>query len=398
MNARRGAAMFAATLLFAGCTTVPEPAVPPQGAAFNQGQMSMETTAPEPSVSTTWTASPSIRPDPVDIYANDRPGMLSPVVKDLPTRVYVPNSGSSTLDEIDPTTMQIVRSFGVGKNPQHVVPSWDLKTLYVASDEGNSLTPIDPMTGDPGPAIPVDDPYNLYFTTDGASAIVVAERLERLDFRDPHTFALQRSLPVPCKGVDHLDFSADGSYLVASCEFAATLIKVRLTGPGSPSLEGAPLLLRPGAKPQDVKLSPDGSTLYVADMVGGGVWDVDGQSMAVRRFLTTGAGAHGLYVSRDSTSMFVTNRDAGSVSVLDFASREVRATWKIPGQASPDMGGISADGATLWLAGRRHGEIYAIDTTSGALKGRITVGKEPHGLSIYPQPGTYSLGHTGIFR
>ena len=74
--------------------------------------------------------------------------------------------------------------------PQHVVPAWDLKTLYVTNDRSNTLTPIDPATGHPGPTIPVDDPYNMYFTPDGKYAIVVAERLARLDFRDPHTFKL----------------------------------------------------------------------------------------------------------------------------------------------------------------------------------------------------------------
>ena len=50
----------------------------------------------------------------------------------------------------------------------------------------------------------------MYFTPDGRYAIVVAERLHRLDFRDAHTFKLHHSLHVPCSGVDHMDFSADG--------------------------------------------------------------------------------------------------------------------------------------------------------------------------------------------
>ncbi len=108
-------------------------------------------------------------------------------------------------DEIDPDTGKVLRHFATGKLPQHVVPSWELKILYVANDIGNSLTPIDPTTGEPGTPIPVDDPYNLYFTPDGGSAL----HLARLDFRDPQTFALQRSVPVPCKGVDHLDFGRD---------------------------------------------------------------------------------------------------------------------------------------------------------------------------------------------
>jgi len=383
-----------AALLLLGCERTP--------AAVPSANGEKATFAPDPGGPSDATvpppAPPVSAPPTVDVYANDRPGNLSPVVQGMPTRLYVPNSDDSTVDEIDPASGAAIRHFPTGKQPQHVVPAWDLKTLYVASDIGNSLTPIDPTTGEPGPAIPVDDPYNLYFTPDGASAIVVAERLGRLDFRDPHTFALQRSVPVPCKGVDHLDFSADASYLVASCEFAATVIKVRLDGPEGPRLDGSPLPLRRKAQPQDVKLSPDGTVFYVADMVSGGVWEVDGVGFKVLGFLPTGPGAHGLYISRDSASMYVSNRSAGSLSVVDLGTRAVRVTWKLPGRASPDMGGVSADGKTLWLAGRTSREIYGINTESGELTARIPVGRGPHGLCVYPQPGTYSLGHTGIFR
>jgi len=86
------------------------------------------------------------------------------------------------------------------------------------------------------------------------------------------------------------------------------------------------------------------------------------------------------------------------VSVLSFASQRVRTTWRLPGGASPDMGGVSADGRVLWLSGRYHAEVYAIDTRSGRLLARVPVGRGPHGLCVYPQPGRYSLGHTGVFR
>ncbi|HEX9234693.1 MAG TPA: hypothetical protein VF972_00255, partial [Actinomycetota bacterium] len=196
--------------------------------------------------------------DPHDVYAADRPGALSPVVKGFPSRIYVPNSDSDTVDVIDPATMTIVDHFGVGHQPQHVVPSYDLKMLYATNDLSNTLTPIDPATGKPGEAISVADPYNMYFTPDGKAAIVVAERLERLDFRDPHTFAMQDSLPVPCAGVDHMDFSADGTYLVASCEFAGSLIKVDVAQRKVVGMLGLPKHGKTLGKPQDVKLSPDG--------------------------------------------------------------------------------------------------------------------------------------------
>jgi len=332
--------------------------------------------------------------DPNDIYKADRANQLSPVVRGFRPLVYVPNSLSNTVDVIDPATYTVVEHFDVGALPQHVVPSWDLKTLYVTNDKGNSLTPIDPATGTPGTPIPVEDPYNMYFTPDGKYAIVVAERLQRLDFRDAHTFKLVRSLPVDCRGVDHIDFSANGRYLIASCEFSSRVLKVDVA---TQSVVGTVMLDGGNAKPQDVKLDPTGHTFYVADMNRGGVYTVDGAAFRVTGFIPTGRGAHGLYVSRDSKVLYVTNRDQGTISLLDFATNAVVATWVIPG-GSPDMGGISADGTKLWLSGRYSGVVYVIDTASGAVLHTIRVGSGPHGLCVYPQPGRYSLGHTGIFR
>jgi DNA-binding beta-propeller fold protein YncE len=61
------------------------------------------------------------------------------------------------------------------------------------------------------------------------------------------------------------------------------------------------------------------------------------------------------------------------------------------------MGNVSVDGKVLWLSGRFDDAVYAIDTTTGAVRS-VRVGKEPHGLAVWPQPGRYSLGHTGNMR
>jgi YVTN family beta-propeller protein len=321
--------------------------------------------------------------------------MLSPAVRHDPQLVYVPNSGSDTVDVIDQRTRKVVAHFPVGAEPQHVTPSWDLRTLWVGNDRGNSLTPIDPRTGRPGKAVSVTDPYNLYFTPNGRRAIVVAEAKARLDFRDPGTMRLRHSLKVPCRGVDHMDFSADGTYAIASCEFSGEVVKVSITGE---RVLGTLKLKSSMEMPQDVKLSPDGRVFYVADMMAGGVWLVDGARLRLLGFVRTGAGAHGLYASRDSRVLFVSNRGEGTISVLSFATRKPIAKWRLPGGGSPDMGGVSADGKVLWLSGRYNREVYAIDTRSGRLLARIPVGAGPHGLCVYPQPGRYSLGHTGVFR
>jgi DNA-binding beta-propeller fold protein YncE len=338
---------------------------------------------------------PAVASTTENVYAHDGANELTGAARLAKPLVYVPNTGSDTVDVIDPRTYRIVDHFAVGGLPQHVVPAWDLRTLYVTNDTGNSLTAIDPHTGKPGRTIPVADPYNMYFTPDGRDAIVVAERLHRLDFRDPHTFALRRSLDVPCRGVDHMDFSANGRYALASCEFSGQMVVVDVLGRrvvGTVDLpDGA------AGMPQDVKLSPDGRIYYVADMHANGVWEIDAHTYRVIRFQATGAGAHGLYPSRDAKDLYVSNRDAGTVSVLDFATRRIVHTWRIPG-GTPDMGGVSADGRVLWLSGRYRSEVYAISTRTGRLLARIHVGSGPHGLCVWPQPGRHSLGHTGILR
>jgi len=339
--------------------------------------------------------------DAQDVYAGARAGRMSPAVQGFPDRVYVPNSVSNTVDVIDPKTFKIIASFPVGNQPQHVVPSWDLKTLWVLNDLGDSLTKIDPATGEKKETIPIIDPYNMYYTPDGKFAIVVAEARRQLRFHDAQTMKLVESVPVPCRGVDHMDFSPDGRYLVASCEFSAQLLKVDVA---TRKVVGQLTLPNPKAMPQDVRLSPDGKIFYVADMMSSGIYEIDGNTMTRTGFIETGKGAHGLYFSRDSKFLYVSNRGISldraknGVSVIDTATRKVVAEWNIPGGGSPDMGGVSADGKVLWLSGRYDAEVYAFDTTDGHLLARIKVGKGPHGLCVYPQPGRYSLGHTGNMR
>lgn len=332
--------------------------------------------------------------DPQNLYLADAPNQMSPAVQGMPSYVYVPNSDSNTVSIIDPATYKVVRTVPVGDQPQHVVPSWDLQTLWVNNDLGNSLTPIDPRTGAFGAPVAVTDPYNLYFTPDGKSAVVMAEAQREIFFRDPHTMAVQDVLHVPCAGVNHADFAPDGSYFIASCEFSGQLLKVNTT---THQLLGV-IDLRNGSMPQDVKISPDGSAWYIADMAANGLWTLDGDDFKLTGFLPTGLGAHGLYVSRDAKSMYVSNRGEGSISVFNFATRAVEQKWQIPGGGSPDMGGLSADGTVLWLSGRYNSEVYAISTADGHLIAKIPVGDGPHGLCVYPQPGRYSVGHTGVFR
>jgi DNA-binding beta-propeller fold protein YncE len=343
------------------------------------------------------------------------------VANDL-NRVYVPSGISNTVTIIDPVTRKIVGSFTSEGTPQHIVPSYDLRTLWILNNKGDTVVPIAAHTGRVGHPIPVNDPYNLYFTADGSAAIVVAEFHSRLDFRDPHSMALEQSVSIPrCRGMNHADFSANGAYMLLTCEYSGSIAKidirtrrvvgfVQLTAPPGPSQ----MMMRMPDKsvslsmPQDIRLSPDGTRFYVADMLQGGVYVVDGVTLKELGFIPTGIGAHSITPSRDGKHLFVANRGSmeikgtpdgpGSVTVLDAASGAVSATWPIPGGGSPDMGNLTADGKELWLSGRFDSEVYAFDTATGHLVARIPVALGPHGLTVWPQPGRFSLGHTGNMR
>ena len=250
----------------------------------------------------------------------------------------------------------------------------------------------------------MEDPYNLYFTPDGRAAIVVAEKQKRLDFRDPHTMALQQSLPTPeCSGVNHADFSIDGRFAIFTCEFCGGgLIKVDMV---NHKVLGHLNLSRPGM-PQDIRIAPDGRVFYVADMHADGVFLVDGGAFKEIGFIRTGIGAHGLYPSRDGTKLYVANRGShstqgrphgkGSIAVIDSRPTRSSTSGRSPAAAVPTWVMSAPMASSCGCPGGWDNVVYDIDTTTGAENraGRI----EPHELTVWPQPGRYSLGHTGNMR
>lgn len=413
-------ALAAMVGLLGACSAQPSaPATTSPTSSATSGGATVNPPSPTAAADTTATAAadPSAAQAPT---AHTGAGDLSAQARRAKPLVYVPNQRAGTVQVIDPKTYRVVATYPVGRSPEHVVPSHDLRTLWVNSDAGNSMTPIDPSTGKPGKTIAVNDPYNLYFTPDGRYALVMAEALRRIDVRDAHTMKLVRSLPIPCAGINHADYTTDLSTLLVSCEFSGKLAVVdadatrvitminlntiKTPGATDPAMArsmGGPaggLVRGANAMPQDVRLSPDGKWFLIADMLRNGVWVIDAHTLKYSRFVPTGKGAHGIYPSRDASRIYVSNRDEGSISVVDGATLAPLAKWKIPGSGSPDMGGVTADGKELWLSGRYSSVVYVFNTSSGKVTHRIPVRPGPHGLLVWPQPGRYSLGHTGNMR
>ncbi|AHH93947.1 hypothetical protein [Kutzneria albida] len=389
-------ALVCVSVLAAGCSSSEAETTPATTPPATTTPTSVTPTTPKSVVD----GLPGMPPvtDAHNVYAATGAGMVEDKIKQDRPLVYVPHSGSGEVWVIDPATFAVVAKHKAGTELQHVVPSYDMRTLYATDDVGDHVLPFNPATGEVGKQFPVVDPYNMYFTPDGKSAVSVAERLKKLVWYDPRSWKVQDETATPdCAGIDHADFSVDGRTAVFTCEFAgrAAVIDVAthkllrmIDMPQRHTVMG----------PQDIKLAPDGSVYYIADSDANGLWVLDGAATKVLRFIPTGHGAHGLYLSRDAKQLYVTNRHEGSVSVLNAYTGEVQTKWQIPGRGSPDMGNVTADGSQLWLSGRYNGVVYVLSTKDGSLIKKIPVGNGPHGLCVWPQPGRYSLGHTGITR
>jgi DNA-binding beta-propeller fold protein YncE len=339
-----------------------------------------------------------------DVYSQTRAGMVRPDVAREPAYLYVPDSTGTTVTVISQRTLKIVRVLHAGDLSQHVVPSYDLRRLYVTSSVSNELVEISPKTGQLGLTHSVPRPYNLYFTPDGKAAIVMVEQHDIIRFSDPKTFAPIASVSSPgCFGPNHADFSANGRFFVVTCEFSGELLKIstlthRVIGilKLAPRMHGMSSM---GASmPQDVRLSPDGTLFFVADMGTDQLRVISARTFRQIQVIPMPSHPHGIYPSRNGRWLYVSDRGAGKVSVVDPRTRKIVDTWTIPGGGSPDMGGVNASGTILWLAGRYDGVVYGFSTRTGKLIAKIHVGGSPHGLVVWPQPGRYSLGHTGNIR
>ena len=402
MNRRRTpVVLILAGAMIGACTTSAQsPEATPSVAAPSGSTAPSASESAAPSASEA--SSPSVEPTPSGppvggIYAGPASGVLDARVADLPPRVYVPNETSNDIAVIDPETFEIVGRITAGAAPEHISPDWDFSKLYVSNMNGATLTVIDPETQESSETMEVPFPYNTYFTPDGSKAIIVADYLgidmvadNGLYFYDRETWELIKFVQVPWPGVNHLDFSADGSYLMVTTESAGAVVKIDTTTLeilGTVDVGGSPL---------DIRLGPDGDVFYVANQGTHGIDIIDAEAMEAVAFIPTSNGAHAFAFSRDASRLFVTNRLENTISVIDLATNTVVDTWEAGG--SPDMATVSPDGSQLWISNRFHGTVTVYDPETGEQLANIATGGNPHGLTYWPQPGSISLGHNGNMR
>lgn len=338
--------------LLAGCSTAAAPPSPGDLAPLAK----TESPSSVPSSTATRAAAPVGAPfrnslpgmPPVEngkVYAEAVANRVEARIAHDPQYLYVPNSyGAPKTTVIDQRTHKVVRVLHTGTLSQHVTPSYDLRTLYVEASAADRLVAIDPKTGRIERRIAETRPYNLYFTPNGRQAVVMAEQDDQIVLTDPRTFKRQDVVhDRSCDGPNHADFSANGQYFLVTCEFSGSLLKISTTTHRVTDR----LKLPPGAKPQDVRLSPSGRLFYVADMGRDELLRIPWNHLRVAGSTTLPAMPHGIYPSRNGRLLYVSDRMAGKISVVSVRTNKVIDTWNVPGGGHPDMGGLSADGRTL---------------------------------------------------
>jgi len=140
-----------------------------------------------------------------------------------------------------------------------------------------------------------------------------------------------------------------------------------------------------GGEPEGVRISPDGRLVLVTAEAGNSVALMNASSHDLLATIPVGLRPRDVVFSPDSKFAYVSGEADASVSKLDVASRKVVSKVTIKGQKMMPMAlALSADGKNLFLSTGRGGEIVALDAGTLAEEGRAKVGPRPWGIALSP--------------
>lgn len=288
------------------------------------------------------------------------------------TTAVVLNSDDDTLSVIDSENYKEISRTHIGRGPHHLIESRDGRTLIIAMSGSNELVLIDRATGVEKQRVTASDPYQIGFSPDGKWFVAASLRLDRIDIYDGSTFQLAHRLAASTMP-SHIAFSADSKTVFVTLQGTNGLTSIDLAS-------GKVNWSQPvGRQPAGIITRPNGN-LLIGVMGSDYIAEVDPSNGAVLRKIVTGNGAHNFLVSPDGKTLYVTNRVAGTISVLNADTLDVQKTLQAPG--GPDDMALSPDGQELWITGRWHAWVDVIELASGTLK-TVPVGRSPHGIFVY---------------
>ena len=257
----------------------------------------------------------------------------------------------------------------------------DNKSVMVANAEGDSITFLDPNTGEVQRTLKnILDPYHLRFSPDMKWFVTAANRLNHVDIyrwemkNGEFQMHLVKRLPAG-KTPSHIAIDSKSTTAYFTLQDSHELMAVDLA-------TQKPLwTISTGKTPADLYLAPDDKTLLIG-LTGAAeveVYDVAGAKKAVlTKRIPTGQGAHAFRSQGDKRHVFVSNRSANTISRIDMTTLSVVDTYKTP--AGPDCMEMLADGKTLLFTARWAGKLVALDIEKKTITQQVQVGKSPHGV------------------
>ena len=288
--------------------------------------------------------------------------------------VVVLNSRDATITLLDQTTYKELQTFPVGKEPHHLMPTPDNKSLIVAAATGDALYFLDPRTGQMQSQVKnIIDPYQIGFSPNQKWFIATGLRLDRIDIYgyDGKSLKLAKRLPMPAMP-SHMAFSADSSLAFITLQGSDQIGAVDL------ATQKIMWTMPIGSQPAGIYMTPDNRYLLVGVMGSDYVAVVDWRTQKIVKKIKTGDGAHNFRAQGDKRHVFVSNRVAGTINILDLNTLENVGVINVPG--GPDCMEITADGKTMWVTQRWIKKVSVVDIASRKVIQSIPVGRSPHGI------------------
>ena len=294
--------------------------------------------------------------------------------------IFVLNSLDATISVVDGASFKEIRRVPTGKEPHHFYLSPDEKSLIVANATGNTLSFIDPATGELQRTVrDIVDPYQLRFSPDMKWFVTAANRLNHVDLYrwqpDNKTtpLLLVKRISAP-RTPSHLSIDSKSSVIYVSMQDSDELMAIDI------ATQTPRWKVSTGRMPADVFLSADDRTLLVGLTGDNAVeaWDVSVSPARLIQRIVTGKGAHAFRSKGDRRHVFVSNRVANTINLIDLQTLKVVAEYPAPG--GPDCMEMLADGRTLLVTSRWARKLTMIDIDKRAVLRQVEVGRSPHGV------------------
>jgi YVTN family beta-propeller protein len=294
--------------------------------------------------------------------------------------IFVLNSLDATISVIDPVSFAELRRIPTGKEPHHLYLTPDEKSLIVANALGNSLTFVDPVTAVVQRTVrDIVDPYHLRFSPDMKWFVTAANRLNHVDLyrwrpdNAERPLELVKRIEAP-KTPSHLSIDSKSTVVYASLQDSDELMAIDL------ATHAPRWKVKVGKLPADIFLTADDRHLLVG-LTGDRVvevYDVSQPRPVLVKRIPTGEGAHAFRSRGDRRHVFVSNRVANTISLIDTQTLTVVAEYAAPG--GPDCMDLLADGKTLLVSSRWARKLSFIDIEKKQIVRQVEVGRSPHGV------------------